>query len=385
MSEYQFVAFRVIDSPVSKKNLAYMRRQPSRAEITSRSFVNEYHYGDFRGNATEMLRRGYDIHLHYANFGTRSLFIRLPHGFPDSKAAKPYLDGESIRFITDKDGQGGTLVIEPTYEPGDLEELWEIDRWLDRLIPLRGEIINGDLRPLYVAHLAISCDIEHDPDETREAPVPTGMESLTKAQRALAKFYEISGAMLAAAAQEFAAPLTVEDVPQAQLAWLRSQSDSRKDEWLTELMRGPSSKVRSDVLAQFRKEHPVATWPTVKLDRTIAELRLMADEIQRAIKKRAAAEAAQKRASKLAKMANDPKPYLDQTEKLVAQRTTDAYGKIARLLADLREALAETGQTGVAERQAETLIKKYPTLRNLKGALRREGFMQKQVHGRKMK
>ncbi len=31
MSEYQYVAFRAIDAPVSEKNLAYMERQSSRA------------------------------------------------------------------------------------------------------------------------------------------------------------------------------------------------------------------------------------------------------------------------------------------------------------------------------------------------------------------
>ena len=68
-SEYQYVAFRAIDAPVSEKNLSLHARQSSRAEITPWSFHNEYHYGDFRGNAKEMLRRGYDLHLHYANFG----------------------------------------------------------------------------------------------------------------------------------------------------------------------------------------------------------------------------------------------------------------------------------------------------------------------------
>ena len=78
MSEYQVVAFRAIDAPVSEKNLEYMRRQSSRAEITPWTFDNEYHFGDFRGKADEMLRRGYDLHLHYANFGIRRLMIRLP-------------------------------------------------------------------------------------------------------------------------------------------------------------------------------------------------------------------------------------------------------------------------------------------------------------------
>ena len=45
MSEYQYVAFRAIDAPVSEKNLKFMRQQSSRAEITPLSFENEYHFG----------------------------------------------------------------------------------------------------------------------------------------------------------------------------------------------------------------------------------------------------------------------------------------------------------------------------------------------------
>lgn len=29
-----------------------------------------------------MMRRGYDVHLHYANFGVRKLMFRLPQGLP---------------------------------------------------------------------------------------------------------------------------------------------------------------------------------------------------------------------------------------------------------------------------------------------------------------
>src|SRR6476646_565052 len=176
MSEYQYVAFRAIDRRVSEKSLQYMRRQSTRAEITPWSFTNEYHYGDFRGNAVEMMRRGYDVHLHYANFGVRKLLFRLPSGLPDA-SMQQYSDGEAIRFLKDTNGPGQTLVIEPFYEAGELEDLWEIDEILERLIPLRAEILDGDLRPLYVAHLAVSCDNNNDPDETIEAPVPAGLQT----------------------------------------------------------------------------------------------------------------------------------------------------------------------------------------------------------------
>src|SRR5262249_40402794 len=135
MSEFQYVGFRAIDGPVTEKNLEFMQRQSSRAEITLWSFDNEYHYGDFRGDAVEMLRRGYDFHFHYANFGVRNLLIRLPNGLPDAAAAEPYLDEESLFFLKDKRGQGGILCIEPFFEAGHLDELWELDGWLDRLLP----------------------------------------------------------------------------------------------------------------------------------------------------------------------------------------------------------------------------------------------------------
>jgi hypothetical protein len=49
MSQYQYVAFRAIDAPVSGKNLKFMRDQSTRAEVTAWSFENEYHFG---GKAT---------------------------------------------------------------------------------------------------------------------------------------------------------------------------------------------------------------------------------------------------------------------------------------------------------------------------------------------
>ncbi|MGH7193748.1 MAG: hypothetical protein ACREJM_09475, partial [Candidatus Saccharimonadales bacterium] len=113
MSEHQLISFRAIDRPVSDENLKYMQRQSSRAVITPWSFENEYHDGDFGGDAHEMLRRGYDLHFQYANFGVRNLLIRLPHGLPDARAAEPYLGDEEVRFINDKRGPGGILSIEP--------------------------------------------------------------------------------------------------------------------------------------------------------------------------------------------------------------------------------------------------------------------------------
>jgi hypothetical protein len=377
MSEYQYVAFRAIDKAVSEKNLAYMRQQSSRAEITPWSFENEYHHGDFRGNAIEMLRRGYDIYLHYANFGTRTLLLRLPNGFPDVRAAKPYLDGESLRFLKDKAGPGGTLAIEPFHEPGDLDELWDLDEVLDRLVLLRSEILGGDLRPLYLAHLGVSCDGNHDSEETVEAPVPAGLKTPTDAQRALAEFYGIGEALIAAAVQASGPLPTGADQRTRYAEWLADQPEATKNAWLAELLGDPTSSVRRQIRATFEKASSTQSWPTAQVGRTIAQLEAVAEEIQHKQEKQAVAKAARKRANRLKKMAADPTPSLHETERLVLHRSAEAYQQIGELLTDLRDALAHGKQSNLAEKQALKLKTENPTLHLLTAALRRHGFVPK--------
>ncbi len=377
MSEYQYVAFRAIDGPVSKQNLAYMERQSTRAEITEWSFENEYNFGDFRGNADEMLRRGYDIHLHYANFGLRTLLIRLPGGFPDSKAAQPYLDDQSVRFMKDKKGRSGILSISPFYESDAIEDLWDLGNLLDRLVPLRAEILEGDLRPLYLAHLAAACDGNHDPEETIEAPVPAGLGKLTDAQLAMAELYGLSNALIDAAAQDGPEKAPTMDRQSQLKSWIGVQSQTVKDQWLAGLLEGASSTVRSEILMKFRDESGTSTWPVVKLNRTVAQLRKSAEAIHQKKKDKAAAKAARQQAAKLKKMAADPTPFLKEVERLAAERNTDSYKKASKLLAELRTALAGTRQVGLAEKQAIQLKAKYPKSHHLTAALRREGFVPK--------
>ena len=377
MSEYQYVAFRAIDRPVSKENLKFMYGQSTRAKITPWSFTNEYHYGDFHGNALEMLRRGYDLHLHYANYGIRRLLIRLPHGFPDRVAAKPYLIGRSLSFFEDKTGNGGALAIEPFHESGDLEELWDLGEWIEKLVPLRAELLNGDLRSLYLAHLAVSCDGDHGSEETEEAPVPAGLAHPTDAQLALAEFYGINRALIAAAASDAPEAPPEVDPRSRYVEWIRGQPEEVKNNWLADLMTDSDSPLRGELLVEFQKVNPAQIWPTIARKRTIAQLQAAAEEIQLKMNQKAAALATRNRAKKLAEMADDPALYLQQAEQLVAQRTTDAYGKASKLLADLRESLADGDQAKLADVQARKLHNKHPTLRLLTAALRREGFLPK--------
>ncbi len=377
MSEHQIVAFRAIDGPVGTGDLEYMRKQSSRARITPWSFDNEYHFGDFGGNSLEMLRRGYDVHLHYADFGIRKLLIRYPFGLPNAAEAELYFNAGALEFVEDKKGPGGTLSIQPSHEPGDLDGLWEFDELLDRLLPLRAELLAGDLRPLYLAHLAIACDNEHDPELTTERPVPAGLGQLSDAQRALAELYGLSGSLVAAAAQE-SPPLATQDDPQDSYPeWLRGQSQTIKDAWLAQLMSQSHATVRNQILAEFKKSRREPVWPTVRRDRTISSLLATAEAIDQKADRKKAEGVARERTKRLAEIATNPTRTLRETEELAKQRSKAAYTQISTLLAELRESQAGTDQSEVAEQQAQKLNRENPTLRTLVSELRKEGFLTK--------
>ena len=377
MSEFQYVGFRAIDQPVSEKNLEFMRQQSSRAEITRWSFDNEYNFGDFRGNAFEMLRRGYDIQLHYANFGVRTLRIRFPQGLPDTKSFQAYEDDDALQFVKDKQGPGGFLIIEPFIESGELTDLWDLDELLERLVPLQREILDGDLRPLYLAHLAVARDGNHDPDETREGPVPAGLKKPSAAQLALAELYGLSESFMAAAALE-SSPLPDFADKQAQYqAWVAEQPEKLKRAGLGAGMEDPAAPVRAEVLAKYRSERSLPAWPTKESGRTLSELYVASEQIAEQLRERAAHKAARERAESLAQMAADPETTLKEVQRLVERRSGISYQQAARLLAAPREALAESKQANLAEKYALKLKNKNPTLRRLTSELRRQGFVPK--------
>lgn len=139
MSEYQFIHFQALDGPLNDKQLAFMRRQSTRADVSRWEFTNEYHFGDFHGDAMGMLRNGYDVHLHFANFGIRRLMFRLPAGLLcDRKTFKRFVADCGMAWHADKTGDGGILEICPEGDADLFDSyLTDLDSMLDQIAPLR--------------------------------------------------------------------------------------------------------------------------------------------------------------------------------------------------------------------------------------------------------
>ena len=87
MSEYQYYEFQAIDRPLTEKEMGELRSYSTRARITATSFVNEYSWGNFKGDEDAWMEKYFDAFLYCANWGTHILKLRLPSRLLDLETA----------------------------------------------------------------------------------------------------------------------------------------------------------------------------------------------------------------------------------------------------------------------------------------------------------
>lgn len=76
MSEYQYYEFIAFEEPLAPTQMAELRAYSSRANITPTSFVNDYQWGDLKGDPVDWMWRYFDAHVYVANWCTCSLAER---------------------------------------------------------------------------------------------------------------------------------------------------------------------------------------------------------------------------------------------------------------------------------------------------------------------
>src|SRR6266542_430589 len=174
VSEYQCYEFVALDRRLTAKEMAELRDISTRAEITPTRFWNEYHWGDLKADPAKLLARYFDVHVHFANWGTRRLMFRLPIGVVDVDALRAYLPGGPAALTA----VGEFAVLDLCSEVEEPEEEWWQEGHLAASLPLRAELLRGDLRAAYLAWLLAVQDGEVDPDAW-EPPVPRGLGGLS--------------------------------------------------------------------------------------------------------------------------------------------------------------------------------------------------------------
>jgi hypothetical protein len=380
MSEYQYYEFQAIDRPLTAEEREELRRHSSRARITSTSFVNEYHFGSFKGDADRWMERYFDAHLYLANWGSRVLKLRLPAGLLDAATARAFADGDRLAV---RERQGRViLTFRSEDEEGD--DCPEAGGRLASLVAVRDELARGDLRALYLGWLVAVQD-GFVADDVLEPPVPGGLGRRSASLDALVDFLRVDEDLLEAAA-EGGAPAAVADPDAAAVRrWIAGLAGGEKDRLLERLLVEPGHGLARQLLRRVREEGPGRgnAGGAEPARRTVGALReraeTMAEERRRLAAERAQAErarqegeAARARAKHLDSLAGKEPALWRRIEELVATKKPRAYDEAVALLVDLRD-LAARGDGSSFRRRVEGLRAAHASKRSFLERLDRVG------------
>lgn len=363
MSEYQYYEFAAVDQPLSAQQQAELRTRSTRATITAGSFVNEYHWGDLKGDPLDWMQRYFDAHVYFANWGSARFMLRLPR-----TALEEAVLADFCRSSTSGAASGYSDAFAATATPacwildwsvnddsGEYEHDWEEADgagWMSRLLPLRDELLRGDTRPLYLGWLA-RVGSEEVADEDLEPALPAGLKTLTPAQTALAEFLRIPPDWLAAAAADSADLASPGDAAPAIDTWLALQTPAQMRETLRLLLqkRGQEAErgLQGRFLAWQRAQQTPGAAPPAR--RTVAQIEAgcaAAEHIrlERETRERQALEATQRAAREkhLAQVAARANAIWESIDKTLQRGTGAAYEQAEKSVRELSDALALAGR-----------------------------------------
>jgi hypothetical protein len=364
VSEYQSYEFLALDRRLTAQEMVELRSISTRAEITPTRFWNEYQWGDLKADPAKLLARYFDLHLYFANWGTRRLMFRLPAAAVDLDALGAYAPGGPVTLTT----TGEHAILDLWSEVDEPEDDWfEAGHLAASLTPLRAELLRGDRRVAYLAWLLAVQAGEVDAGAS-EPPVPRGLATGSAPLTALAEFLRLDQDLLAVAAESNKED---RDEPGHFRAWVKSLPMQERERWLLRAADNPDLRLGSELLGEFRRAHP----PVTSGRRTVARLQARAEELRAARRRAAAERAAQARAAaaaarskRLAALARRGEAAWRELEQLVEARS---YEEAVRLAMDLRAAAAQAGKPDEFDRRIAEVKQRHGRRRAFLDRLRR--------------
>src|SRR5262245_43620738 len=133
VSEYQYYEFAAVDESLTDKQMEELRALSTRAEIAPTSFVNEYHWGDFKGDPRKLIVDYFDAFLYFANWGTLWCMFRLPKVAVDLSAMKRFNTDDAIEIST----KGKRVIVDICLEDEAVDYDGPYEQTIGPLIPSR--------------------------------------------------------------------------------------------------------------------------------------------------------------------------------------------------------------------------------------------------------
>jgi hypothetical protein len=343
MSEYQRYEFMTCDRPLTREQLDAVNALSSHIEATSTHALIEYHWGDFKHDPIDVLHKFFDGFLYWANWGAPELALRFPHGILPGDLIDDYDLDDFVTFTKYRD-----------YDILDIHfgEMEGPDEWIDyelgALIAIRDELMEGDLRALYIAWLAsqrMSGGYDEEEDyEISVPPVPPGLGTLTAAQQGLAELLQVSQELLVAASRHSneAVSSTGDDVA----SWVKLLPPDRHYDYLVRLARNEPGLSRLLVkelreLSQDKTRATPSTGEHITYATLLAESKAIKAQLER--EKREKEQAARQRY--LQGIHDHQDDYWHQVDLAVMRYSGAGYDEAVRLLVELRGASDQFKET----------------------------------------
>jgi hypothetical protein len=241
MSEYQYYEFRTINRRLSEMEMHELRLHSTRARITATSFINEYQWGDFKGDPDAWMEKYFDGHLYFANWGTRILQLALSAKVLSEKTAELYCttDVASARCVS------GKLILRFSVDE---------DSGYDDLL--------------------MSVQYYQVDDDEFEPPLPPNLGKFSGALSDFVDFLCIDRDLIAVAAEASPRVTSTKSNRKDMAAWLASFPAEEKDKILVELMSGEDPHSGANLLARFNRDRRAGDRaPAAHPRRKAAELR----------------------------------------------------------------------------------------------------------------
>jgi hypothetical protein len=344
MSGYQYYEFLAIDHQLTEEEMGHMRMISSRGHITPVSFSNAYHWGDFKANPEDLMRRFYDAHVYVANWGTAIFMLRLPLCAFDAKVAQSFVVEDSLEMDETPTHWICTWSLSETE---DYESFGEEDGpgWMMRLAAIREELLRGDLRSLYIGWLA---GVSQGMDEgEREPTMPEGLAPYTAAQQALAEFLGLNVDLFVGSGTD--RPITQSELEEEVTSWLKVITLEEMRPLVQKLAMGQGQEAEREVKNRFStwRRHLDKIHPSVP-QRTVADLWELAEKAKEArlqvetnCREQAEEKRLKARTDYLTALATDFTKAWQAVNQRVQVGSGKAYDEACQSLIDLAEAYVE--------------------------------------------
>ncbi|WP_159916075.1 hypothetical protein [Pantoea sp. 18069] len=360
MSEYQYYEFAAIDRPLTRDEMAELRAISTRAAITPSGFTNHYEWGDLKADPADWMQRYFDAFVHSANWCSCQLSLRLPKAVFRKAELEPF----ASPFALSIEPSNTHWILRWTLaESEDYDRFAEDDGagWMPRLMPLRDELMRGDLRPLYLGWLAAGDALR---DDTLEPEVPSGLTELSPAQQALAEFLEIDPDLLEAASMGSAAATPQYEETQHISIWLDTWQTADMQDVLKRIALGQGQEaerqVKSHHAAWLKAQRPA---PSGTSRRRVMELRELAQSAAATRRAREAqvhakreAERRQQREAELRQIMDAQDTYWKSADEQASLGIASSYEQAVRILKDLAEGHALVASPETFDRQLRRFL-----------------------------